>query len=85
MLLTWFYETRITFRFNAFRLLGKLRVNGFHDALIFSNNSWSSALPATSVSWEAMAMNLVELIDRYNRRYVPRRIGTPWPVGETWT
>ena len=32
MALTWFYETRITFRFNAFRLLGKLRVNGFHDA-----------------------------------------------------
>ena len=33
MALTWFYETRIAFRFNAFRLFGKLRVNGFHDAL----------------------------------------------------
>ncbi len=31
MALTWFYETRIAFRFNAFRLFGKLRVNGFHD------------------------------------------------------
>ena len=45
MALTWFYETRITFRFNAFRLFGKLRVNGFHDALprIFSMSSRSES------------------------------------------
>ena len=33
MALTWFYETRIVLLFNAFRLFGKLRVNGFHDSL----------------------------------------------------
>ena len=74
MALTWFYETRIAFCFNAFRLFGKLRVNGFHDALAddllqqftvgkLKNVAGNFPLLLGSLT---MAMNLVKLIDRYN-------------------
>ena len=72
MVLTWFYETRITFRFNAFRLFGKLRVNGFHDALA------EDLLHEFTVGkLEGVARQLPLLLGSLRHGYEPRGIDRP--------
>ena len=72
MALTWFYETRITFRFNAFRLFGKLRVNSFHDALA------EDLLHEFTVGkFKGVARQLPLLLGGLTHGYESRRIDRP--------